>query len=796
MANFCKNCGSKLNPGARFCEKCGKKIFNENEFFDINAYVPNSGNNIPHGQQTKERWKDGKKRGIGILNPVLAGIMIIEILLLFFWHPGLLRMKKRGAIVTGSMSANTLSIDDFSISFGEDETGKAALLDDILEIESPNASGGKVYDLAVSNWPSGPVTVAMDAPAPGEDEGYLVRVGIPAADASGNETVVWCPVNAEWSDGKVVVELDLTDVAGNVENISFYSLTDYGGELWDRSKEYGQKIISLSPSVTFDAISDYTGDICSVFISEPELNSDCLSAHFYVHVPSEEYDSTNRFKSKIRKSDIENYLEDLEGIYDYYAANYDVSPRTRWPMDVYIGKFSGAAACFAMPARSLGGRIGTKPIDESYMKINIDYIINYGYKRTAPSYAKDEVELYSSSAHELFHFVQRCYVSKGGTELWFDESSAAYYDSLFSQKMGMLILDENYRSFWFQQFNVLPTSIYERSGNPTEGWPLMGDVYEYVVGSHSVVYARMPVFCYLMQKNSKCLGNAYEYLRKNKGYNDDVLSYSASTVMAPLVRGYFRELVTLGTLYAKYNTPWEIYDGCIDGDKNKAKVDKAAWNALRYNETLSGSEQNGKYDLSPYCARFVILDTSKLPDKEASLKVALTTPAINGTLYKIEGNSYDKVAYSEIPSQKETSMTVKKGDKLLLMLVNERNSNCYGKVTYSLENSDITSFLGQWSSILYDYEGKPDADWRITIKKDSVDLPGQYKNNPIRSYVVEGNKLTLYCGNNNRKISVALSDRDNMTVVEDDSPISYIHGLEFTRVPSGQESDKSIIDLK
>ena len=55
-------------------------------------------------------------------------------------------------------------------------------------------------------------------------------------------------------------------------------------------------------------------------------------------------------------------------------------------------------------------------------------------------------------------------------------------------------------------------------------------------------------------------------------------------------------------------------------------------------------------------------------------------------------------------------MAVKKGDKLLLMLVNERDSDCYGKVTYSLENDDITPFLGQWSVLIYDKNGNPTFD--------------------------------------------------------------------------------------
>lgn len=806
MANFCKNCGSKLNPGAKFCNNCGQSVSHDtgnigntgstgpSDFSGRSAY--------PDSKNSGNRSSSGKKLSIhDLLNIVLAGVLFVEIILVCFWQPGFVIPKKQLPItesetetveaheditvVADSMRSNTLKLEKIGVSFGDNETGKAALLDDILEIESPNVSGGKIYNLAVNSWPSEPVTVAMDAPAPGEDEGYLIPVGIPAADANGNETVVWCPVKAEWSDGKAVAALNLTDVAGNVENINFYGLGDLGGDLVDRTKDWGYRILTFDATVGLDILSDGMGNIYAICVGEPELNKDCLSTHFNLHVPKDKYDDTNSVNEKIRKSDIKKYLKDMEEIYDYFAANYDVSPRTYWPMDVYFDKIGDSAAYFSMPKQSLGGRFGTKPIDGSYMMINIEDIMYYGYKRKGPPYIREDVRLYSSFAHELFHFVQRCYVSNGGTELWFDESSAAYYDAWFSQKIGSLKLDENYNKYWFHQFDVLPTSIYERKGNFTAGVPILGDIYEYVIGDGNVVYARLPVFSYLMQKDSRYLKLAYEYMKDKGGYKDDVVSYAAGTVMAPLVRGYFKNLVTLGKLYAKNNTPWEIYEGVI-GNK---EVDTAAWKALRYTEILKDMEQTdedqknsgleGKYTLSPYSARFVILDTSELPDKEVSLKVSLGTPAVDGTLYKIEGDSYDMVTYNEIPSEKETSMAVKKGDKLLLMLVNERNSNCYGKVTYSLEN-DISPFLGQ-------YALSTDDNIRMIIKENYMRLPNNGVNQLFfDSYDIDGNTLTIHFRNTSlHDYKITLLGNDSILW---ESTTGYKQ--EWKRVPKGQEYEE------
>ena len=85
MANFCRNCGTKLNPGAKFCPNCGRPV----------SAAPLQ-NNRNTGVQTSVK----KARGSGthnLFNIILAIVMMVEAVLVCFWQPGLLRSKP-GAI--------------------------------------------------------------------------------------------------------------------------------------------------------------------------------------------------------------------------------------------------------------------------------------------------------------------------------------------------------------------------------------------------------------------------------------------------------------------------------------------------------------------------------------------------------------------------------------------------------------------------------------------------------------------------------------------------------------------------
>ena len=819
MANFCKNCGSKINPGAKFCDNCGQPVSPTTDIND-RRNVGNTGssafpnvsdspiytNNMRRIQPNPGRRPNNKKP----FDIVLIGIFVAELLIVLFWHPGLLLSgnktpkeeekkivtQKDVPVVVDSMRSNTLKLEKTCVSFGDTETGNAVLTPDLFDISESGDT--QIYNLAFTEIPKEPFTLEMEVPQPAEGEAYTCQLGIPVKDNKGKEYFETIPVKTQWENGKVKASVSLDGVDDYLSNISY----DAGGEMTaiciNRMEELAKDITLANTLSTGLARAGKLGAAVIFYFSKEQTISS-PNGRFLLHIPDKYFDETNTEKDKVYMEDAENYSADMEEIYNYYATNYDVKKRTYWPMDVYFDQLSDSVALFDPLGITIGGRFGYDGIDHGFMKINVEYL-KTGYKRTKNTELVGKngnkvkiknlnlnvTKLYGAFAHEMFHFVQRCYVDSGGTQRWFDESSAAYFDSLFTGKRNDFQLEENYKAEWQDQFSV--------KTNDSTTWGRK--------------YGRMPVFCYMMKRNKDSLKRAYEFLRDTGGYTDwkNVFEYAMGTTMAPFVRAYFQALVTKGTLYSKYNTPWEIYKCPISRDDNQQKIDMAAWNELRYTEIIKdieptdeeqkNSELTGKYTIPAYAARFVILDTSELPDEDVTLKVSLKTPSVDGTLYKIEGDSYDKVTYNEIPSEKETRMAVKKGDKLLLMLVNEKDSDCYGRVTYSLENINITSFIGHWS--------EEDKDVPLQIIITDYFVRRYYANyddlNTVRafdtgereiiSYEVNGNELSIIVHLQKQqdwvrsKCRFRLKDKDHLEVFWGYDADNVTPSYTMIRVPS------------
>ena len=557
--------------------------------------------------------------------------------------------------VSGDMPSGTLTHEGASVSFSDGETGQAVLVSDPFGISGPNGDG-QVYDLGFTAWPTGPIQVEFDTPEPADDEEYIIWVGIPVKSRKGEVGFEWIPLPTEMDGGRIRATLQLGGIDEYLADISFEEYGEMAAEVINNTAEWGKTLSGANlASSSISAVGDLIGSVSLIWTKEIVVKNTL----FRLHIPAEKYDKYGKNNLLIWPGEMERYAADMKKAYDYYAANYDVSKRTVWPMDVYfVSPWSDYVACFCPPYASLGGRLGVYPIDGAYMKIDVGYA-SFGYGRPKSPYT---TKLYGAIAHELFHFVQRCYVSKGNTQLWFDESSAAYYDSLFTDTFGDLQMEENYRKEWIVQFSMLTENPLAKNE-----------------------YGRMPVFCYLQQRDDEFLKKAYEYLKKTGGLSNwpTVFEFAAGTTMAPLVRGYYQALVTKGSVYAINNEPWTIYDAVSGSNKSLDAKDKASWATVGYKEILNGSEQSGRYIMGPYSARFVALDTTNLPPGGISMTVRLTTPGVDGTLFKIDGTSYADVTYEEIASKSEKAMVVRKGDKLLLMLVNERNSDCYGAVSYS-----------------------------------------------------------------------------------------------------------------
>ena len=56
------------------------------------------------------------------------------------------------------------------------------------------------------------------------------------------------------------------------------------------------------------------------------------------------------------------------------------------------------------------------------------------------------------------------------------------------------------------------------------------------------------------------------------------------------------------------------------------------------------------------------------------------------------------------------------------------------------EAGDITPFLGQWSLIIYDPDGEPCMDYRLTITQGGITVPWDYKKYPLTGVMSKGTK--------------------------------------------------------
>ncbi|ETP71795.1 hypothetical protein UYO_2263 [Lachnospiraceae bacterium JC7] len=96
MANFCRNCGTKLTPGTKFCRNCGHPVSQM-------PLPPNNNTGIPPYVKKEDRFHI-----IMLINIILSVVLAVEAILVSFWQPGYLRAKssdtKPGVIVTESIT--------------------------------------------------------------------------------------------------------------------------------------------------------------------------------------------------------------------------------------------------------------------------------------------------------------------------------------------------------------------------------------------------------------------------------------------------------------------------------------------------------------------------------------------------------------------------------------------------------------------------------------------------------------------------------------------------------------------
>ena len=332
-----------------------------------------------------------------------------------------------------------LTMDTVSVSFGGNETGEAALLNNTFGVTGPDGSEEGVYDLLLTEVPSEPIVVTFDRAEPGEEEEYLIQMGVPVRDRDGNQGIEWIPLPTEWSGGKARAELTPQGIDEYLADLSYSGAGDTVAGLANDTEEF---LKFMGPHMIADTEIMISKASALVYIACTN-NRRFYTMHFRIHVEAADMDPLEADPAKIWKSDVRRYGQHMEEIYSYFNALYDTSPRTATFLDVYFAHPwewpTKYIASFCMPHFSIGGRFGTDPINDAFMKINCRFLA-HGYLRTATApYDEYTIRLCGAFGHEYFHLVQRCYVDKGGSQIWFDESNAAYYDSVITVMCFLLL---------------------------------------------------------------------------------------------------------------------------------------------------------------------------------------------------------------------------------------------------------------------------------------------------------------------------------------------------------------------
>ena len=503
------------------------------------------------------------------------------------WPPVAPMLKKQGGFSGGlaGPAKGAMKYGELSVDFGDRFDGDAVLMDDRSGVPRDDPDF-KVYDLLLTGDSINDISISLDAPQLGKGEAYQMQVGIPVKDGD-KEGTLWFDLDTEWKNGKATARAYPAFAYEQLADVSF----EDGRSLTSAMYDAGTKIFDLT-MLPLDLLDDGVNALVDLGDKSVKMFRLVLkrvrlyaSGDFLLAIPNS--------LEKITDQGARYLLDDLNKILNIYREEYDIH-RDKWPMTVNVGwmcpPLEGGDALFTMPLLSLGGRVGRNQVgvNNSYMKIDQELLSYQDYRFMDGKYEENSAFLYSTVAHELFHFVQRNYVSKGRTGVWVDESSATYVGTKMLETIGIQKYhDQNYGREPRMQFDMLRQSFSLPSQEGVDQ-----------------NYISPVLFDFLTQVDPHALRKLYETLRDGSMFSSwaTVLEKAMGTSMRQLTIQYYHFL-NEGALFAKNYEGWYLAEKAMDPNDHDLDAFVEVVDLEQWQKAEKGTHS---FSVGPYGVHFIV----------------------------------------------------------------------------------------------------------------------------------------------------------------------------------------------
>ena len=338
------------------------------------------------------------------------------------------------------------------IDFGSNAgaAGKDTLIAvNLKEEDAPEGLASSVYDLEIDASYTEPVTITVPAEAPQDLEDTeavpMLGIGRDILMSDGSSETLYQYVEATLTEGKVTATFIPAEYA---ESVSVNGSSKSGTSTGTPSKERLRLGIFWC-STTFEQ-----------------------GGHFMVYFPAQAH------KVYIPYDQRENLLNDLEAVYDkYLSMGYAYDSRSDWPMEVTIQSLD-AEGYYSYGLRGANGKISLNKslFDGGYQSSRIKPLL----------------------AHEFFHFVQMNYEGVLSGNLWFDEATATYFESVETGSLPSIVSEYKEKIF---------AGVYPFENTAANG------------------YARMPLIAYLAGRAGEgFILNTYKMILDGTEWDSALLS--------------------------------------------------------------------------------------------------------------------------------------------------------------------------------------------------------------------------------------------------------------------------------